>query len=792
LKEYAAELRLATLRTEPPAKGIDRYRQDRPMIIFCSVRGLSVRFAIAAIIVAVLVAPLRLAVAGGLLNWQPVRIGAGGFVTGFVTHLLDPNVRYCRTDVGNAYRWDNTHHEWIPMLVSNHTGAIGMPASAAPVSAGVESIALDPENKKVVFIASMSTYSADVPSEHHAVKGSVFKSVDGGRSFVGSDLDVDMNANSSWRGDGERMAVDPSNDNIVYYGTDDNGLWRSVDGGSHWSQVTENNAPGSSKSIIGVRFNPASGTVRRFGQLFTRELWALSLDGTVFNSDDGGNRWTNNLTPSGLNDKCASSTVSSDGTLWVVQDNSETVWKYSLGTWTSSVVDFGWGQNLNAVAVDPRNVERLWAIGAGGALSRSENGGKTWTPCYHNMVFGNKLGWLPQATSLNSWRSNGGIYYDSSGTLWIPEGNEGILNCVPSNHETNTIEGAPHWMIQSQGIEEFVTHDVIIPPGGNPVVAVEDATGFVLPALSNYSAFQIPLQNQLISCGTGLAYCPNDPTFLAIVTADNAHTGSGLSYSGYSANGGKTWTPFLSSPVGSTGNAINQPGSIAISRRGGWGLGGDHLVWLPCGNWPAYWSHNGGTTWHASTGFPSGSGYWSFALKQRDLKADPFVPDKFYYVASWSGGCYVSNDGGESWSLESASTLPKFTHHGQLEVNRSVQNDLWFVDGWEGASAHGLWHSSDGGRTFVKTPFFSNAITLALGTSGMKSHDKAYSVYVYGRATDDSEWGIFRSNNGGISWERISYYPAGIFDIPTCLAASWDSYDKVIVGFAGNSFVYGE
>jgi hypothetical protein len=236
---------------------------------------------------------------------------------------------------------------------------------------------------------------------------------------------------------------------------------------------------------------------------------------------------------------------------------------------------------------------------------------------------------------------------------------------------------------------------------------------------------------------------------------------------------------------------MDQSGSIAISRRGDWTLGGDHIVWVPTGNVDAYWSHDGGASWHPSTGFPTGSGYWAFALKQRALKADPFVPDKFYYVASWSGGCYVTVDGGETWSLASGKTLPSFTHHGQLDINRAVPNDLWFVDGWEGATRHGLWHSVDGAQNFVRSNSFDYAITVAVGKSCGKPGKASYSVYVYGKRTDDPDWGIFRSNDGGISWERVSYYPLGIFDQPTCLAASWDVYGKIIVGFGGNSFAFG-
>jgi len=39
-----------------------------------------------------------------------------------VIHPLDPTIRYARTDVGNAYRWDVPTQQWIPMRVSSPDG----------------------------------------------------------------------------------------------------------------------------------------------------------------------------------------------------------------------------------------------------------------------------------------------------------------------------------------------------------------------------------------------------------------------------------------------------------------------------------------------------------------------------------------------------------------------------------------------------------------------------------------------------------------------------------------------
>ncbi len=39
-------------------------------------------------------------------TWKNVTISGGGFVPGIIFHPTEPGVRYCRTDMGGAYRWD--------------------------------------------------------------------------------------------------------------------------------------------------------------------------------------------------------------------------------------------------------------------------------------------------------------------------------------------------------------------------------------------------------------------------------------------------------------------------------------------------------------------------------------------------------------------------------------------------------------------------------------------------------------------------------------------------------------
>ncbi len=326
-------------------------------------------------------------------------------------------------------------------------------------------------------------------------------------------------------------------------------------------------------------------------------------------SSDGGATWRNISAGTKLDGTCLFSTLDTAGALHVVSAGSRDLWSWRDGNWQKRIVALDWERTPHAVACDLRNPNRIFAISDGGGTSRSLDGGKTWTMLGPDMVFANRLGWLPQKAG---WRSNAGIFVDRDGVCWIAQGNEGMLRFTATDRED--AKNPPRWTIDSVGIEELVTHDVIMPPKGNAVFAVEDATGLVTADLRKFVARQIPLQDQLLSNGTGLAYCPNAPEYLAVVTADIHHTGSGKSYSGFSADGGKTWSRFGGLPSDpSTGKAMAAAGSIAISRRGNWTTGNDHLVWLPNGDGPAFYSHDGGRSWKASEGFPLKNGYWIFA-----------------------------------------------------------------------------------------------------------------------------------------------------------------------------------
>jgi len=760
--------------------------------------------------------------------WQPVRIGGGGWVVGMVIHPLDPAVRYARTDVGSAYRWNDTAQQWVPMRVSNADGS-GVQSAAetsAPSSYGADSVAVDPANTRVVYMVFPTEHSCDIQCPTNYVE--IYKSVDGGQNFTAGNMSAAAivgNPNGTNRMDGEKLVVDPANSSVLYYGSDSQGLYRSLDGGTTWTQFSGTSTPPTNIEFVNIQFAKGPGAVTVSGVAVSKTIYAVSIrnngdaGGDIYRSTDGGESWTDISTgvtdgASGqsLSHQALSSSIDGADALYVAENPAtngslRAYWKYAAGAWSRVSLLGSINQALSAVVVDPTNAQRIYAMGQDTSLARSDDGGATWINL-GSPLYANTLGWLPQTVGMSGgpWHSNGGLKVDSSGNLWSPTGQEGILTITAATASTATAANPPKWSITSTGIEEMVAMDMTVPPGSNDTILATamDTTAFYIPNPDNFSAVQIPLQQEIIAQGTSVAYSPDTPSYIA-VTSSNVYT-NGSNYSGYSTDGGKTWTHFGAALKFSCGaNLCDTPaGMIAVSARGSRTLGSDHLVLYPPNDLAPQYSQDGGATWHVTASFPlnadgmtiNTADFNSFAypeLNQHLLRADPFVADKFYLKFTHApASLYISTDGGQSWQGQAGAILPDYAWSGQLAVNGKVQNDLWYADGFAGSSPHGVFHSTDGGQTFQQLPGISHAITIAVGAGSGQGGDAAYTVYFYGLMTSSAEWGVFQSTNGGSSWNRISYYPTGIYDVPRAMAASQDTFGKVYLGFSGNSFVYGQ
>jgi len=78
-------------------------------------------------------------------EWKKVVVGGGGYVSGVLFSEAAKDVVYCRTDVGGAYRWDQSNASWIQLLD-------GVGRSESDLRC-VESIAADPTDSSRLYMA---------------------------------------------------------------------------------------------------------------------------------------------------------------------------------------------------------------------------------------------------------------------------------------------------------------------------------------------------------------------------------------------------------------------------------------------------------------------------------------------------------------------------------------------------------------------------------------------------------------------------------------------------------------
>ena len=117
----------------------------------------------------------------------------------------------------------------------------------------------------------------------------------------------------------------------------------------------------------------------------------------------------------------------------------------------------------------------------------------------------------------------------------------------------------------------------------------------------------------------------------------------GTERSGYSTNGGQTWTPFPSFIPGASSSFIG--GTIAASSP-------TNIIWAPSGGNQPYYTLNGGQTWNPITlpGVSSWSGFdFAWYLDTRTVTADRVLANTFYlYFPSY--GVFETTNGGTSWT----------------------------------------------------------------------------------------------------------------------------------------------
>jgi xyloglucan-specific exo-beta-1,4-glucanase len=151
--------------------------------------------------------------------------GGGGFIPGIVFNPTVEGLAYARADIGGVYKL-NQDDGWTP--IQDYVN------DTLWHEWGVDAIATDPiEPQNLYVLAGMYTNSWDPNT------ASVLRSQDYGQTWARTSLPFKAGGNMPGRGMGERLVIDPRNNNIIYLGArSGNGLWKSVDQGFSFQKVT--------------------------------------------------------------------------------------------------------------------------------------------------------------------------------------------------------------------------------------------------------------------------------------------------------------------------------------------------------------------------------------------------------------------------------------------------------------------------------------------------------------------------------------------------------------------------
>ena len=147
------------------------------------------------------------------------------------------------------------------------------------------------------------------------------------------------------------------------------------------------------------------------------------------------------------------------------------------------------------------------------------------------------------------------------------------------------------------------------------------------------------------------------------------------------------------------------------------------------------------------------------------------VPDKplLYYFGATGGGVWRTQDGGQSW--ENISDGYFGGSIGAVAVSEWDPNVI-YVGGGEKtvrgnvSHGHGMWKSTDAGKSW-RSIGMDTSYHIARIRIHPKNPDLVYAAVMGNLYRDTEERGVYRSNDGGDTWERIlfSNESAGAVDL---------------------------
>ncbi|RLD44447.1 MAG: hypothetical protein DRJ05_01410 [Bacteroidetes bacterium] len=564
------------------------------------------------------------------------------------------------------------------------------------------------------------------------------------------------------------VAFRPGDNNTIYTGSPGGGLWKTTDGGSNWTVLTDQNAVlGVSDALVIAGSSTSTDTIYiGTGDRDVGSMWSLgggqSNDNNsigILKSVDGGNSWsTTGLTYS------ASQKRTINRMLLDPDDNNTLYAATSVGLYKSTDAAASWTQIYSTEFVDiqfkPGDAQTIYASSYAGKIYYSTNGGTSWSTALdvysaggrriEIAVSANEPTWV-YALIANSSNALYGIYkstnsgatfslvFNSSNMLgWYCDGSgttgqawyDLAIAADPNNADNVFIGGVNTWKSDDGGSTWTITN---MWSGTCSGAATE------VHADKHYLAYQNSTSN-LFECNDGGLYKTTDNG------ANWLHVGNGLEISQmYRLGVAQTTSNDVIAGLQDNGTKARLSGTWS-DVIGGDGM--DCMIDYTNENVQYGESQNGNlqrTTnhWASYSGISSGlSGtpYWVMPIN-----IDPNVNTTIYAATQY---VYKSTNQGSTWTQ-----IGSWSGSSVKEMAIAPSNSDYIY----GTNQSVLYRTTNGGTSWTDiTPAGSSSITYIT----VKDDDPNTAWVSMGQYNSD---GVYQTIDGGSIWTNIS---TGLPSIP--------------------------
>lgn len=718
-------------------------------------------------------------------RWKGVTVGAGGFAPNVIYSTAEAGLAYLRTDMGGAYRWDEPLQTWVPL----------QDAMSESNYYGIESLAADPVDPDVVYIAA---------GMYKPFPAAMLRSADRGSSWEITPVPFRMGGNENGRGVGERLAIDPLDTDVLYFGSRHDGLFKSADRGATWTRVDSFPHKGiglpegrvTNAGVSFVVFAPAEDD-----GLGTRTIFAGVADPSaagVYRSDDRGKSWR--LLDGGPQGLLPLKAAYGGARLFVTYGDGigpngiekGAVYRLDVGDghWTDVTppptgAEGGFmGVSISRQDPDIVAVSTLNRWKPQDEIYRSVDGGNSWTGLSRNssrdvseypfLYWGNKaadFGWWMAGLAINPF-----------------DGKELVYTTGATVYRTRDASAEKtRWKPWVEGIEQTAVITLAsLPEGPSLLSGFGDISGFVHTDFDRSP--QVMFTHPVFANTNVIDYAGQSPN-IVVRSGTQPHRGRGDEPTlAWSDDHGFSWKPVTVpelSQLGEPAHRYDFSGNLPMV------VSADGKTFVFMSPVPVF-STDRGVSWVETKGLP---------VDTRPVP-DRVNPLFFYALDFATSELYVSRDGARSFQRIESVGLPNGITQDRpanrerrwpLIAKPGREGDLWLV------SRQGLYHSTDGGQTFGVVEARTGAVPaepasalqveqVSFGKAAPGSDD----LTLFAIGTSTAVRAIWRSDDDGMYWYRINDDQHEYGRRFRTLAGDMQQHGRVFLATDGRGILVGE